>query len=587
MTVRDLERRLYAVLAVDIAGYTRLMEADEEDTHARVMRLRTQLLEPRVADCRGRIVKHTGDGFLASFDSVIDAAECAVTLQQSLTVLGAADASDRRIVFRMGLNLCDTIVEAGDIFGEGVNVAARLQSYAEPGGIVVSALVAEQIEGRFKLRSIDLGELHLRNIRRPVRAFSLRLPDQGAAATVWPLTADPRPSIAVLPFRQRDTDADEAYFANGIVDDIIRALASLKQLFVISRGSTLGFAGPVIDTQEVGRELGVRYVLCGSVNRSSGQLRITTELSDASTGAIIWAERHQGAESDLFGLQDRISTRVVATIAPHVRERELQRAMRKHPDSMDAYDYVLQAIDLLYRMDYKAFSGARGLLQLATAHDPDYAPAYAYAAQWHTFRVGQGWSHNPEADGEEASRLAASAIERDKYDAVALAICGHARSFLLRDYAAGRGFLDKALEAGPSYALAWTLSSCTFSYTGEGAMAISHAEHSLRLSPLDPLRFFYLCNLAIAHYANGSYDEAVSFARKAAGQKGVFRANLRTLAASLIAIDLTEEARAVAMALMEVHPEFRLSAYAKRCPWQDLHIRRLFIERLRLAGLPD
>ena len=579
-----MERRISAILAADVAEYTRLMEANEEGTHARLMHFRTAVIDPTVERSGGRVVKNTGDGFLATFETPLQATHCAITLQDALHVETNADPPDERIVLRIGINLCDTIFEANDIYGEGVNVAARLQAYAEPGGIVVSANVAEQIRPAIALPFTDLGELPLKNLKRPVRAFSIRWGGHPPTTTA-PRVPDARPSIAVLPFRSYPPgDAD--YFTGGIVDDIIRALAGLKELFVISRASTLGYVGSELEASSIGHDLGVRYVLSGSVNRSRRMLRIATELSDTETGAIIWAERQDGKLSDLFGLQDRISARVVSTIAPHVRERELQRALRKHPDSMDAYDLVLQGIDLLYRMDYEAFSRARGLLQQAIAMAPGYAPAYAYAAQWHTFRVGQGWSEDPDLDGHEAARLASEAIARDKFDASALAILGHASSFLLKDYDRGRAFLERALVASPNNALAWNLSSCTYSYLGLGKTAIEHAEHSLRLSPLDPLDFFYLCNLGMAHYSNGTYAEAAEYCRQAMARRNSFRANLRVLTASLMALGLANEAREVANQLLKVQPRFRVSYYAPRCPFAAQETHALFLERLLAGGLP-
>jgi adenylate cyclase len=397
---------------------------------------------------------------------------------------------------------------------------------------------------------------------------------------------DTRPSIAVLPFRRHLTEEAEGYFADGVVDEIIRTLSTFQDLVVIARGSTLGLGGERVDAGDVGRKLGVRYVLNGGVARAGGRIRINTDLTDAESGAVLWAERYDGDVTDLFSLQDRISLQVATTLAPNIRQQELKRALRKHPDSMDAYDLVLQAIDLLYRMEYRPFSGARGLLQQARVADETYAPAWTYAAQWHTFRIGQGWTTDMRADSAEAERLAIAAIERDHNDATALAVCGHARSFLLHDYEAGADLLEHALREGPSCALAWTLASCTCSYMGDGAEAVRRAEHSLRLSPRDPLAFFYICNTGIAHYANGDFDMAVQFARRAAGHKRTFRANLRMLTAGLVALGQVDEARATAATLMEVHPEFRLSRYRELCPWQDGGTRETFIDRLRQAGLP-
>jgi adenylate cyclase len=584
-----LQRRLCAILAVDVAGYSRLTEVDEEGTHRRLMRLRREVLEPGVGTWHGTIVKHTGDGFLAFFDTAVDGASCAIELQRTLTERAAHEAPERRLAYRMGLNLADTILDADDLFGEGVNIASRLQGYAEPGGIVVTETVAQQIEGRLDVRRVDLGDLHLKNIRRPVRAFSIHphgIPLVALAAPAISGRPDVRPSIAVLPFRRQLTEEAEGYFADGVVDEIIRILSTFQDLVVIARGSTLGLGGERVDAGEIGRRLGVRYVLNGGVARAGGRIRINADLTDAESGTVIWADRYDGEVSDLFSLQDRISLQVATMLAPNIREQELKRALRKHPDSMDAYDFVLQAIDLLYRMEYRPFSGARGLLQQARVADERYAPAWTYAAQWHTFRIGQGWTRDMRADSAEAERLADRAIELDRNDATALAVCGHARSFLLHDYDAGADLLERALREGPSCALAWTLASCTSSYMGDGPEAVRRAEHSLRLSPRDPLGFFYLTNTGIAHYANGDYEKAVHFARRAAAQKGTFRANLRMLAAGLVALGQTDEARATAAKLIEVNPEFRLCRYRELCPWQDGGMRETFIDRLRQAGLP-
>jgi adenylate cyclase len=574
---------------VDVAGYSRLTEADEEGTHRRLMQLRREVLEPGVATWHGTIIKHTGDGFLASFDSAVDGASCAVELQRTLSQRGAHDEPDKRLAFRMGLTLADAIFDANDVFGEGVNIAARLQTYAEPGGIVVTGNVAQQVEGRQDLRRVDLGDLHLKNIRRPVRAYSLHphgVPLAEYAALGIGRKLDARPSIAVLPFRRQVTEEAEGYFADGVVDEIIRILSTFRDLVVIARGSTLGLGGERVDASAVGRGLGVRYVLNGGVARVGGSIRINADLTDAESGVVVWAERYEGDVTDLFSLQDRISLQVATTLAPNIRQQELKRALRKHPDNMDAYDLVLQAIDLLYRMEYRPFSGARGLLQQARVADETYAPAWTYAAQWHIHRIGQGWTTDMRADSAEAERLAMGAIELDSNDASALAMCGHTRSFLFHDYDSGAALHDRALQAGPSCALAWNLASCTSSYTGKGEEAVRRAEYSLRLSPRDPLAFFYLCTTGIAYYANGDYEQAVHLARRAASQKRTFRANLRMLAAGLVALGQVEEARAAAVTLMEVDPEFRLTRYRELCPWQDGGTRETFIDRLRQAGLP-
>jgi adenylate cyclase len=581
-------RKRSAVMFFDVVGYTRLMETDEEQTHRALMQIRSVFLGPTLASSRGHMIKETGDGFLATFDDPVDALNCALQIQNHLGKLAVDTPTSAQIWGRIALNFSDTIVEEHDVFGSGVNIAARLQNLAEPGCIIMSEAFMGLVREQVKLPVIDLGDLHLKNVREPVRAYSVRVAAEPArSGPLLDARDESRPSIAVLPFQYRSEDAADRYFAEGIVDDIVRALAGLKQLFVISRASALGFRGAGVDGQSAAAKLGVRYLLSGNVHRWAGKLRIGTELSDTATGTVLWAERFDGDVADLFELQDRISLQVVATVAPHVRERELQRTMRKHPESMDAYDLVLQAIELLYRMDYPQFSRARGLLQQAIVLDPAYAPAHAYAAQWHIHRVAQGWSQSLHADGQEAARLAAAAIDLDRHDGLALALHGHARSFLLKDYQAGRVFLDRALVASPNCALAWTLSSCTRTYLGDTKTAIEMAKYGLRLSPLDPLIFFYLHNLGMANYVDGDYDEAVLCGRNATVYKRDFRANLRVLCASLVALGRIAEAHEAAQVLLEAQPDFTVSDYAALCPFQDDDTRRLFLERLRSAGLPD
>ena len=355
-SVPEVRRRLAAILAADVVGYTRLMEAHEENTHTRLMQLRSEVLDPGVSAQNGRIVKNTGDGFLATFDTAREATRCALSLQEEVAANTAGMPADERISFRIGLNAADIIVEKDDVYGEGVNIAARLQTYAAAGGIVVSGAVAEQLGKDFDVSVIDLGDLHLRNMGRPVRVYALHPSKQPAKLVGEALVgSEPRPSIAVLPFRMNLATPDEGYFADGIVDDIIRGLAGLKEIFVVSRGSSLGFGGRNIDVREIGRQLGVRYVLYGGVQRTMTTVRIVTELSDAESGEVIRSDLHEGDLGELFAFQDRIAVSVVRQIAPQVRERELMRAMRKHPQNLTAYELVLQAFDLLYRMDYDFF----------------------------------------------------------------------------------------------------------------------------------------------------------------------------------------------------------------------------------------
>lgn len=576
------KRRLLAVLAADVAGYTRLMEDSEEATHARFTVLMEEIVRPSLAKGGGRLVKSTGDGFLATFESAAAAADCALTMQERIFTHPAND-NPPAMLFRMGLNQADVIVEQYDVFGDGVNLAARLQALAEPGGLVVSATVAELLRALGRLPLIDLGALSLKHMTRAARAFAVGM-QQRALPKLAPVAPE-LPSIAVLPFRVRG-NADDAYFAEGVIEGIIHVLSGIENLFVISRGTTQGYAEGPVDPRSIGRELGVRYVLTGSVQRAGSRLRIVTELSDAGTGTVVRTDRHDGAITDLFEMQDSISVKVVAAVAPTVREHELRRAMRKPPDSLTCYDLLLQATDLLYRLSPESFDRARGLLTQAMAHDEAFAPAYAHAATWHMFRIGQGWSPDIEADTAEADRLAHAALHRDPGNAVALAIHGHMLSFAHRQRDAASGFLERAISAGPSCAMAWTLASATSGYLGRGEEAVQRASRGLQLSPNDPFAFFAEHMLSQAHYVRGDFAAAVAWGQRAAARNAQLTSNLRTLAAAQVACGEIDAARTTARRLLLLDPEFSLTAHAARTPFQP-ELLDTHIGRLREAGLPD
>lgn len=580
------QRKLVAVLSADIAGYAGLMEVEEEATYTRVKTLISDVVRPSVARHRGHIVKTTGDGFLAVFDNSVDATGCAVEIQEALA-RSNTEPSTPFVMFRMGVNLTDAIIDAEDIFGDGVNLAARLQSSSEPGGIVVSAAVAEKLQALPEFKLVDLGELKLKNMRRPVTAFSVKVKD-GLAGHAIPLASlpDDRPSIAVLPFSLELDDTRDTWFADGIIEGIIHTLSGIGDLYVISRGTCLAYAHRTYDPRAVGRDLGVRYVMSGVVHRANDRLRIFTEVVDAATGSVLHSDRYDGGIGDLFEMQDRIATQVVAAIAPAVREHELKRAMRKPPDSVTAYDLLLQALAVLYQLRRPTFDRARGLLQQAMASDPNYAPAYSHAATWHMFRIGQGWSTNVEDDAAEAERCATAALERDDNDAVALAIHGQMLSFTRRDYNAATLFLDRAISAGPSCQMAWTLSSTTAGWIGDGERAVRHATRALQLSPRDPFAFFAEHMLSQGHYISGDFEQAVAWGRRAAARNGMLTSNLRTLAGALVASGDIEGAREIARRILLADPHFRLGNFAARSAMSP-KILELHVPRLRMAGLPD
>lgn len=568
------------------------MEADEEGTLVRLLRLWTETVEPEVARHSGWIVKRVGDGLIVAFDEPAAAMACAIAIQSAcaepITSKVGLRGREKHLSLRMGLHISDVLLKFDDIYGEGVNVAARLQAYAQPGDIVISKTMYAGLEPQLSGNVTDLGDLYLKNMSRPIPAICLRSNRISAlveSASLANLFSKPR--VAVLPFRLNLTSPEDAWFADGVVEEIIRSLGTAQDLFVVTRGSTLGFTDPHADTHFIATQLGIRYLLRGSVRRQPGRIRLTVELADAETGVILWGDRFDGADTDLFKLQDHISAEVAIKVAPWVRICELKHSLRKHPESLNAYDFTLRALDQLYRLNYPAFCRTRGFLQQAMEADPDYGTPYAYAAQWHIFRVGQRWSSDPDADAQEAARLARAAIERDNTDALALALCGHVHAWLLRQYDEAHALFKRALDCNSNCAVAWNLSSCTSSYLGNGADAIYRAKRSLALSPHDGFGFYNQTALTIGNYVNETYEQAVI-----SGQKGVFQnpsygANMRFLAASLVALGRLDEARAVAGALMGVQPSFSLSSYKKNCPFRSLEDQAVFLQRLRMAGLPD
>ena len=523
---RSIHRRLAAILGADIRGYSALMGANEEDTHRRVNAAMDRLVR-EIQRSHGRVFSYSGDGLMAEFPSAIEALKCALHVQADAGKRNVRLPSDQRIDYRMGINAGEIVLQQGRAGGNAVNIAARLEQIADPGGIFLSATVYEQVSSVVTTNYDPIGEQRLKNIRQPVKVYRIppeaclawtgmpTLPSRGSRAE-WPAEEDYRPSLAVLPFRSFQEDRSNSYFAEGMVDDIIRLLGGLKELLVIARSSTLGFADAPLDLRRIGHELDVRYVLHGSLRRVDNTIRIAVELNEAELGHLIWADRLDGELSDLFDLQDRIAMRVVAAVAPHVRELELNRALRKHPGSMTAYDLTLQALDLTNRMDRSSLTKARVLLEQATEHDPGYALAYSQLASLGMRWIGQGWSENEAADLRWAADAAQMAIERDRNDALALSIYGHLQSYLFRAYDVAQDYLERALAAGPSCAWAWAYSALTCGYVDDVATAITRSERSVRLSPIGADSFWLEHYLSQAYYLGDRFDDAIAWGKMSA-----------------------------------------------------------------------
>src|SRR6516164_4752913 len=474
-------RRLAAILAADVAGYSRLMGADEEGTLERLKALRRELVDPQIAEHKGRIVETTGDGLLVEFASIVDAVRCAVAVQQAMPERNTGIGADDRIELRIGINLGDVIVEGDDLYGDGVNIAARIEALADAGGVFVSNTVYDHVRDRVPFVFEDLGEQQVKNITRPVRVYRVR--DAGLAARP-PLTPalplPDKPSIAVLPFTNMSGDPEQEYFVDGMVEEITTALSRIRWLFVIARNSSVTYKGRAVDVKQVGRELGVRYVLEGSVRKAGNRVRITVQLIEASTGRHLWAERYDRDLQDIFALQDEITMNVVAAIEPNVRQAEIERVKRKRPENLDAYDLVLRAIPHASAATPEEASQALALLERAIALEPDYALAHAFAAWCCEQRFVRG-SHG-EDDRLKGAAHARLVLATASDDATALGLAGFVLWMLAHDRTAALDAFDRALALSPSSLTTLNFGSVALAFIGETTLAIERAQLALRLS---------------------------------------------------------------------------------------------------------
>jgi len=582
-TGRGPSRLRAAVAFIDVVGYTRMMERDEQGTHRRWMTIRSDVIEPGVQVNGGQTVKSTGDGLLLKFNNGLDAVKFALDLQRELEARAVRNKQHNPMHVRISAHYCEIIAEQGDVFGDGVNIAARLLPFANSGGIVISAVVHEQVQAALQFHRFDLGFLTLKNIERRVRAFKIS-PFELAPPKAIP-TRGHQPSIAVLPMRTPGLNPPDRYFAEGVVHDIVASLASVRELFVVASTSTLAILANSLDNGRISDMLGVQYLLTGSIARAAEGWRVIAELSDTDTRSVIWTDRFEFRLPELFSVQDSIVEKVVYALLPHIRFTELGRALRKPPQSMDAYDYLLQGMYRLYRLSKEDFEASRALFQKALDLDPGYATANALMAKWYILRIGEGYSIE-RADSEEALRYASLAIENSPSDPLALAVYGHTQSFLFAEYDRAIDAFNRAIAASPSSAIAWGLSAPTYCYIGEAKTAIDRAQHANSLSPLEPYAYFYKTTLTLAHYFNGTYEDSIFWGRKSMAAAPRFTANMRPLIASLVALDRLDAAREVAAALIKQDPNFRVEQFCRRYPLRHAEQRALLGERLLAAGLP-
>ena len=626
MQPQHLKRKLVAVIAADVAGYTRLMGADEDATMVAWWSHRKELIDPTIAGYEGRIVKHTGDGFLAEFPSVLDAVRCAVAMQSEMARRNADVPEDRRMRFRMGVNLCDIMSDDEDIYGDGVNIAARLESLAEPGGVSISGAVHEQVRGKLDFSWEDLGEQRVKNVAEPVRAYRMT-PRTGAApahsapgrrkvwavagiaaavavaavAAAWYLYPRPsppaadihatemaalappdQPSIAVLPFDNMSGDPEQEYFVDGITEDLITDLSQVSGLFVIARNSVFTYKGKPVKVQQVGRELGVQYVLEGSVRKSGNRIRINAQLVDASTGRHLWAARYDRELTEIFALQDEVTAKIVSALAVKLTVGERERLSRAAVTSPEAYDTLLRGLELLRRFTRETNAEARVLFEKAIALDPQYARAYADVALTHGMDVTFGWTDAPEAANARGLEFARNGLALD--DTLPQVHFALSNTYLRhRRYDESIAADRKSIGLDPNYADGYASLAMSLAYAGRPEDGLEAIRKAMRLNPRHP--FFYVWNVGHAYFMMGRYEEAATAFERVLDRNPQFPGGHMTLAATYGHLGRTVDAEWEVEETLTLLPDFSLASERRRALYKNPADLERYIEGLRKAGL--
>ena len=590
-------RKLAAILAADVVGFSRLASVDEDRTLARLRALRSDLIDPTIAVNNGRVVKRTGDGSLVEFRSVVDAVRCAIEVQNGMVERNAGVPPERRIEFRVGIHLGDVVEESdGDLMGDGVNIAARLEGIAKPGAICLSEDAYRQVRARLDLAVNDLGLTQLKNIAEPVRVYSLEVgvPAQTKSATKVGIPEKPsprlalpdKPSIAVLAFQNMSGDPEQEYFADGMVEDIITGLSRIKWLFVIARNSSFVYKGKAVDVRQVGRELGVRYVLEGGVRKAGNRVRITVQLLEAETGAHLWADKFDGALEDVFELQDQITDRVVGIVEPSLRQSEIEHSRRKRPENLDAYDLYLRALPHMTSVMPADARIAIDFLEAALKLSPNYAVAHSSLA-WclETRFVREGFAAS---DRVESVRHARLALTYGSDDSAALSHAALVILHLDHDFATASSAIDRAVALNNSCATALYTGAHIHAFSGDPAIAEDYAMRASRLSPFDPQLFHKYEALGFVRLRARRYDEAAAFFAQAVQANPRFSTLYADLAATLAMAGRSEEAKTIGQRLLELEPGFRIQPFVA---FVDAFMRTELVneltEGLRKAGLPE
>ena len=586
MADEGFKRKLTAILSADVAGYSSLMDDNEEKT-IRTLQNYCSAITTLIGHNQGRVVDIIGDNLLAEFSSAVDAVNCGTEIQQELSQRNMELPDNRKMEFRIGINVGDVVEENGRIYGDGVNIAARVEELAEAGGICISGRVYDQVENKLDLAYAYLGEQKVKNIARPIRVYVVQMvPDVNESEMGKKHESPAKPSIAVLPFLNMSGDVDQEYFSDGITEDIITALSSFRWFFVIARNSSFTYKGKTIEVKQVAEDLGVRYVLEGSVRKVGKKVRITAQLIDAPTGFHVWAERYDRDLEDIFAVQDEITHNIVRSVGPEFLSAEMKRAQRKDVRNLDVWDCIMRASSHHGRYTKKDTTEAQRLLHKAIELDPMSPEAFCLPAFTHLMQVQFGWSESTAKSIKEAEKAAQSAVAIDDRDAWAHTALGLV-DLISKRYDDATGRLEKAIDLNPNLANAYGALGQAQALAGEYEAAVTHINKAIRLSPHDPFAPYWFGHLGVAAFADEHYEDARYWGRKTIQQNPMFPGGHRLMAASCGQLGRTQEAANELKELLLLMPGMTADDVRKQVPFKRSNDMERYIDGLRKAGLKE